>query len=50
VDGNGRDPGMNELLAIGKAAGIGGKVCRQISAELQDKTHRLKLLYKDINS
>ena len=31
VDGNGKNPGMQELLAVGKAAGMKVKACREIA-------------------
>ena len=50
VDGNGRDPGMKELLAVGKAAGIGLKVCRQIAEDVQDKTRELQSKFEGLHS
>lgn len=35
VDGNGRDPGMKDLLAVGKAAGLSAKRCSSIAEEIQ---------------
>ena len=50
VDGNGREPGMKELLAVGKAAGIWLKVCRQIAEEIQDKTRELQSKFEGLHS
>lgn len=50
VDGNGRDPGMKELLAVGKAAGIQQKLCRQIAEEIQEKARLLEQKYWDVRS
>lgn len=50
VDGNGRDPGMKELLAVGKAAGIGVKVCRKIAEEVQNKTYGLRYKFDGLPS
>ena len=35
VDGNGRDPGMQELIAVGTAAGMKRNKCRQIAEDIQ---------------
>lgn len=37
VDGNGKDPGKKELLAVGTKAGIGREKCRAIIEEIQNK-------------
>lgn len=50
VDGNGRDPGMKELLAVGKAAGMTQKACRQIAEEIREKTRWLEDQHRDIKS
>ena len=47
VDGNGRDPGTKELLAVGKAAGMNQKHCRQIAEEIQQKTQPLRERFRD---
>jgi serine/threonine-protein kinase HipA len=41
VNGNGKDPGENDLLAVGKAAGMAQAKCRRIIAELRQETDRL---------
>ena len=48
--GNGKDPGMNELLAVGRAAGMSARVCRRIAGEIQEKTVELERRYSDIKS
>lgn len=48
VDGNGKDPGMNKLLAVGKAAGMSARACRRIADEIQEKTVKLERKYFDI--
>ena len=50
VDGNGRDPGMKELLAVGKAAGMGQRLCREIAEEIREKTNALEKKYRNIRS
>ena len=50
VDGNGRDPGMKELLAVGKAAGMQQKLCRLIAEEIHGKTAYLVAKYRDSKS
>ncbi len=46
VDGNGRDPGMRELMAVGKTAGLSSKRCRDIAEEIQAKTSPLEAKYR----
>ncbi len=46
VDGNGRDPGMKELLAVGKKAGLSVKRCRSIADEIQAETVSLETKYR----
>ncbi len=50
VDGNGRKPGMQELLAVGKAAGMAQKSCRMIAEEIREKTWALEEKYRDMRS
>lgn len=50
VDGNGKDPGMKELLAVGKAAGIPLKTCKAIAGEIQEKTKVLEKKYRNMRS
>ena len=47
VDGNGRDPGIKELLAVGKAAGLSAAWCEKIAKELQEETYPLEARYKN---
>lgn len=46
VDGNGRNPGMKELLAVGKAAGMNAKNCKMIAEEIREKTRTLEATYR----
>ena len=46
VDGNGRNPGMKELLAVGKAAGMNAKNCKKIVEEIWEKTRTLEATYR----
>ena len=50
VDGNGKGPGMNELIAVGKAAGMSARICRRIAMEIQEKTVELERRYRDCRS
>jgi len=50
VDGNGKNPGMKELLVVGKAAGMSVKACRTIAEEIQEKTLELESAYRDMRS
>ncbi|MBO4377866.1 MAG: type II toxin-antitoxin system HipA family toxin [Clostridia bacterium] len=46
VDGNGRDPGMAELLTVGKTAGLPVKRCRDIAEEIQAIADPLEARYR----
>ena len=50
VDGNGRNPGDRELLAVGKKAGIAIRICRQIAEEIREKTVPIEQKYRDVRS
>ena len=50
VDGNGKDPGMKEVLAVGKAAGMMPKKCRVIAEEIQERTQSMLQKYEDTRS
>ena len=50
VDGNGKNPGMQELLAVGKAAGMKAKACREIAEEIREKTEGLERRYRGMRS
>ncbi|MDD6142225.1 MAG: type II toxin-antitoxin system HipA family toxin [bacterium] len=50
VDGNGQNPGMKELLAVGRAAGMTPKLCRQIAEEIYEKTRPLEETYRGAKS
>ena len=41
VNGNGRNPGENDLLAVGKAAGLTPVKCRQMIQEIREETNSL---------
>ena len=46
VDGNGRDPGMKELLAVGKQAGLPAKRCREMAEQIQAEAQPLEEKYR----
>lgn len=50
VDGNGKAPGMQELLNVGKKAGLDTKLCRKIAVEIQEKTRSVAAKYQDMRS
>ena len=50
VNGNGGNPGMEELLSVGKAAGLPAQLCREIADEIREKTASLEEKYRDIQS
>ena len=47
VDGNGRDPGMKELLAGGKAVRFSVKRCRDIAEKSHAETSPLEAKYRN---
>lgn len=42
VNGNGRDPGMEDLLSVGRDAGMQDGLCRRIADEIREKTAGLE--------
>ena len=50
VNGNSRDPGMEELLAVGTAAGIQTQRCRKIAEEIREIAAPLEEKYRDTRS
>lgn len=50
VDGNGKNPSMNELVAVGKAAGLAQLECRRIAEEMRITAGYLAEKYRDIRS
>ena len=36
VDGNGKDPGLSELIAVGTGAGMSRQTCRRIAEEIRE--------------
>ncbi len=50
VDGNGENPGLKELLAVGKAAGMARNTCREIAEEIREKTKGLEKKYRGMRS
>ena len=50
VDGNGRDPGRKELLAVGKAAGMSHNACKRIAEEIYEKSITLEKKYSNMRS
>ena len=50
VDGNSRNPGMNDLIAVGKSAGIPVPVCRRIAEEIREAVAPLEDKYRNILS
>ena len=46
VDGNGINPGLTELLHVGKAAGLPAARCRQIAEHIQKETLPLAACYR----
>ena len=50
VNGNSRNPGLKELAAVGKAAGLSARKCREIAEEIREKTSPLEEKYRGIRS
>ena len=50
VNGNSRNPGMEELIAVGKAAGLSPSVCRKIAGRIREIAVPLEEKYRDIQS
>ncbi len=48
VNGNGHDPGMKELLAVGKNAGMKQKACKEIAEDVREKTEVLEKTYRRV--
>ena len=38
MEDNGKNPGVKEVVAVGRAAGMGSKACRKIAGELRERT------------
>ena len=38
VEDNGKNPGVKEVVAVGRAARMGSKACRKIAGELRERT------------
>ena len=47
VDGNGKNPGVKEVVAVGRAAGTGSKACRKIAGEIRERTRALEEAVRD---
>ena len=41
VDGNGRDPGMRELINVGTKAGVSKRKCVELAEQIQEQTRKL---------
>ena len=50
VNGNSRDPAVNDLVAVGAAAGIPARLCRQVAEEIQVLAVPLEEKYRNIRS
>ena len=50
MNGNGRDPGMKDVLAVGRVAGMPTTVCKQIAEEIREKTEGLERKYREVRS
>lgn len=50
VDGNGKNPGVKEVVTVGRAAGMGSKACRKIAGEIRERTRALEKAFNDVRS
>jgi len=41
VNGNGKNPGVDDLIAVGVKGGLSGSLCREIAGQIEDKTKQL---------
>lgn len=48
VNGNGHNPGMKELLAVGKNAGMKQRTCKEIAEEVREKAEVLEKTYRRV--
>ena len=47
VEGNGKNPGVKEVVAVGRATGTGSKACRKIAGEIRERTRALEEAVRD---
>ena len=47
VDGNGRNPGMKEILSVGTGAGLTAGKCKKIAEEIQERAVQLAAQYSN---
>ena len=47
MEDNGKNPGVKEVVAVGRAAGTGSKACRKIAGELRERTRALEEAVRD---
>ena len=45
VDGNGKNPGLSELVRVGVQAGLKKKTCTEIAQEIEEQVHRMLAQY-----
>ena len=50
VDGNGKNPGERELLAVGTAAGLSRRKCKDICSEIAENVTDLEEKYRNIKT
>ena len=50
VDGNGKNPGVKERVAVGRATGMGSKACRKIAGEIRERTRVPEKAFNDVRS
>lgn len=47
VEDNGKNPGVKEVVAVGRADGSGSKACRKIAGEIRERTRALEEAVRD---
>lgn len=50
VEDNGKNPGVKEVVAVGRATGTGSKACRKIAGEIRERTRALEKAFNDVRS
>ena len=47
MEDNGKNPGVKEVVAVGRATGTGSKACRKIAGEIRERTRVLEEAVRD---
>ena len=47
MEDNGKNPGVKEVVVVGRATGTGSKACRKIAGEIRERTRVLEEAVRD---